>query len=46
MSVKDLETFFFDNQMDYLQDCFSDAELIDEVERLVTDEKFKELLSQ
>ena len=46
MSVKDLEEFFFYTQMEHLQDCFSDAELIGEIESLVTDEKFKELLSQ
>jgi hypothetical protein len=46
MSVKDLETFFFDTQMEYLQDSYSDAELIGEIENLVTEEEYAKIINE
>jgi hypothetical protein len=46
MSTKDLETFFLDTQMEYLQDSYSDAELIGEIENLITKEEYEEILNE
>lgn len=40
MSNKDLETFFYDVQTDYLQ-SYSDEELVGEIEDVMSEEDFK-----
>ena len=46
MGIKDLEAFFFDTQMEYLQDSYSDAELIGEIENLVTGEEYAKIINE
>ena len=44
MSNPDLERFFLEVQTQYLQD-YNDAELLEEVENLVTEEELEEMIA-
>jgi hypothetical protein len=45
MDVRCLETFFVETQTEYLKD-YTDAELIGEIEDLITEEEFEEVMAQ
>ncbi len=46
MDWKDLEAFFLYSQMEYLQESYSDTELIDEIENLTSEEECAEILNE
>jgi hypothetical protein len=45
MDLRSLESFFVDTQKEYLK-YYTDAELIGEIEDLVTDEEYEEILNE
>ena len=45
MSNKDLETFFYDTQTEYLE-SYSDEELIGEIEDVMSEEDFKLFITE
>ena len=45
MDLRDLETFFVETQIEFLQD-YADAELLETIEDLTSDFEYEELISE